>query len=233
MARRTLADHGAFIQRWLKPDLTILDLGCGPGSITLDLAHQVPLGRVVGIDRAESQVALARAAAIERGFTNVDFQLGDAGDVRIADGEFDLIFSHALFEHLANPVQVLKDLRRLLRREGRIALRSPDWGGWVLYPEKPDCKAAIAAYGELQRSNGGDIHAGRKLKSWLTATGYEDIRVSAGYEIYPSAGMIADYLATQLDLAGMGIHAAALRNWAQEPEALFAQAWFEAVGLKT
>jgi SAM-dependent methyltransferase len=176
---------------------------------------------------------LARASATEQGFTNVEFQVGNADDIRIPYVEFDLIFSHALFEHLPDPLQVLQHLRPLLRSEGRVALRSPDWGGWVLYPEKSDCMAAIATYGELQHANGGDIHAGRKLGSWLTATGFREVKVSASYEIYPSAGMIADYLAAQLDFVGLETHATALRNWSQEPGALFAQAWFEAIGLKT
>jgi 2-polyprenyl-3-methyl-5-hydroxy-6-metoxy-1,4-benzoquinol methylase len=229
MSRRSLDTHGAFVRPLLRADMAILDLGCGPGTLTLDLARQVPLGHVLGVDLAESQLSVARDAAVAAGIGNVEFRVGEAGRLGLDANRFDLLFSHALFEHLSEPVGVLQRLRPLLRPGGHIALRSPDFGGWVLYPDQRDSADAIEAYGSLQTANGGDTHAGRKLGAWLAEAGFTKVRRSANYEIYPSAALIAGYLAGQLDSAGLARHAVSLHTWSQMPGAFFAQSWFEAV----
>jgi len=141
------------------------------------------------------------------------------------DADFDAVFSHALFEHLADPLTVLKP-------SGCVGLRSPDWGGFVLHPWSEKLANALADYQAVQRSNGGDVFAGRKLAAWLRQAQFARAQASAAYEIYPSAALIADYLAAQLDAKGCGESAAILRDWAKEPDAMFAQAWFEAIGYK-
>lgn len=115
---------------------------------------------------------------------------------------------------------------------GFVALRSPDWGGFVLHPWSEAIAGALAEYQDLQRSNNGDAHAGRKLGAWLREAGFERVEASGSYEIYPSAGFIAEYLARQLEARSLSIPAATLRQWGRDPEALFAQAWLEAVGWK-
>jgi hypothetical protein len=80
--------------------------------------------------------------------------------------------------------------------------------------------------------NGGDVFAGRKLAAWLREASFSKIQSSATYEIYPSTALIADYLAVQLKAKGQGESAKAFRDWAGEPGALFAQAWFEVIGSK-
>ena len=124
------------------------------------------------------------------------------------------------------------ELRALLRPGGMIALRSPDWGGFVLHPQAPDLPRAMAAYEAVQRGNGGDLRAGRQLGGWLSDAGFEGIERSACYEIYGDAGFIAGYLADQLEAAGQREQGTVLRRWASLPGATFAQAWFEAIGRK-
>ena len=232
MARRSLDVHGAFVLPLLRESVVVLDLGCGPGAITIDLARRVPQGRALGWDREKAQIDTAREAAAAAGVTNIEFVVGDVGDLKLPAASVDLVFSHALFEHLPDPIQVLRQIQRLLRSGGHVALRSPDWGGFLLYPETEACSQAIAAYEALQRRNGGDTHAGRKLAAWLSEAGFSEPRLSASFEIYPSAGMIADYLARQLEAAGAEPHAKSLREWAQAPHAVFAQAWCEAIAPK-
>jgi SAM-dependent methyltransferase len=232
MDRRSLEVHGAFVLPFLRDDLAVLDLGCGPGSITLDLARRLPRGRIVGLDREKSQIELARAAAETAGAANAEFRVGDVNDLELSPASFDLVFSHALFEHLENPLQALRQIKRVLRSGGRVALRSPDWGGFLLHPETPASHEAVAAYEALQRRNGGDTHAGRKLAAWLSDAGFNQPRLSASFEIYPSVDLIADYLARQLETAGEEAHAKSLRAWAQAPHAVFAQSWCEAIAQK-
>src|SRR5215471_8470817 len=78
LATRTAAQEAAFFLPHLHPGMRMLDVGCGPGSITLGLAEVVAPGEVVGIDMQQSQVQQARDLAVERGFANVRFEVGDA-----------------------------------------------------------------------------------------------------------------------------------------------------------
>jgi SAM-dependent methyltransferase len=232
MARRSAQSHAAFLLPHLQAHWQVLDLGCGPGSITVDLAARLTEGSVLGVDMNAGQVARAEALARQRALGNVRFAVMSLGSLALPPDSFDLIFAHAVFEHLAAPGAALGELRRLLRPGGLIALRSPDWGGFVLHPQTPELPGALAAYEQLQRGNGGDLRAGRQLAGWLHAAGFVGVVRSASYEIYAEAPFIADYLADQLDDAGQPQPAVSLRAWARLPGATFAQAWFEAIGRK-
>lgn len=232
MRQRTLATHGAFAQGLFRPGAQVLDLGCGPGTITLDIARSLlPGGSVTAVDRNASQFRqAARQARVEK--LPVRFQRMDAYALKLEPQSCDVVFSHALFEHLQHPDRVLEQVRTILRRGGRVALRCPDWGGFVLHPSTPALRRAIRARQTLQRRNGGDVFAGRKLGPWLRAAGFGSVQISASYEIYDAVTPIVEHLATQLTAAGMPQQAGAVRQWGREPDVLFAQAWFEAVGVK-
>jgi ubiquinone/menaquinone biosynthesis C-methylase UbiE len=236
MARRRAASHAAFFTPALRPGMVLLDCGCGPGTITLDLARLVAPGPVTGLDAAGGQLAAAEAAAETAGL-DVAFVTGSVYALPFPDASFDAVFSHALFEHLARPADALAELKRVLRPGGVIGLRSPDWGGFLIHPLPPLVREAIRFYQALQSGNGGDAEAGRKLAAWLRAAGFAEIRPSAGYEIYESAPMIAEYLAERLDRVEGEDDvprrlAAALRDWGWHRDALFAQAWGEALAIR-
>jgi glutamine synthetase type III len=114
-----------------------------------------------------------------------------------------------------------------------VHLRSPDWGGFVLRRWSEKLASALADYQAMQRSNGGDVFAGRQLAAWLRQTRFARVQARPAYDIYPSAALIADYLAQQLDSSGRDESAIVLRDWAKEPGAMFAQAWFETIGFKS
>lgn len=230
MARRTVETHGAFVLPHLRPDWRILDLGCGPGTITLGLAARVPHGSVLGLDMNAGQIERARSLARERGVPNVSFEVGTVETVTLPAGGFDLVFAHAVLEHLGAPVDLLRRLRGCLRPGGLVALRSPEWGGFVLEPSSREVESAMTAYERLQQGNGGNLRAGRKLAAWLGQAGFGRVLRSASYEIYADPALIATYLAAQLEAAGHADAGAALRAWGAQPGAMFAQAWFEAIG---
>jgi ubiquinone/menaquinone biosynthesis C-methylase UbiE len=112
MAKRTIESHGAFFLPYLQTGLSVLDCGCGPGSITMGIAARVAPGEVVGIDFAQSQIERAKATAIQS--RNVEFETGDCYSLSFDSGKFDRVFSHALMEHLADPVRALRELYRIL-----------------------------------------------------------------------------------------------------------------------
>jgi len=228
MRRRSLETHGQWLEPLLAPGQRILDLGCGPGTITIGVARRIAPGEVIGIDPESSQVEAARSLAARENFPP-KFEIGRAGELPFTDESFDGAYAHAVFEHLSNPHNALLDLRRKLRRGGFAALRSPDWGGFLVHPLSPDVQQALALYQEIQTANGGDIHAGRKLGGWLRDAGFKEVKASATYEVYMDAAEIAEYLALRIETIAAHL-ASALRNFGAGRDAFFAQAWGEAVG---
>jgi len=232
MLRRSLDTHGEFFLPFLKTGVSVLDCGCGPGSITLDIADKVAPAQVVGIDFAESQIKQARLAAEQRGCDNVRFEACDVYSLPFDDNRFDRVFSHALLEHLADPVEALRELFRVLKPGGVIGVCSPDWNGFVFSPPSEELDSAMAAYTRMQTQNGGDVNVGSKFGLHLAAGGFEDLRMSARYEVYPEQRTIAEYLALQLDLAGDENSASTFRTWGQQPGGMFAQSWVSCVANK-
>jgi SAM-dependent methyltransferase len=234
MARRTAASHAGALVGHLRPGLDVVDVGCGPGTITAGLAEAVAPGRVWGFDRDSEAVAEAR-----RRVPGATFAVADAHALPLPDDAVDAGWAHALLEHVPDPVAVLSELRRVVRPGGVVVAVSPDWGGFLLAPPDPAADAAIAAYEGIQTANGGDVHAGRRLGTWMREAGLERVTTDARYEVYDDPGVIAAYLAARLDHspdldgadpAEAARHATALRAWAEREGATFAQAWIAATG---
>jgi SAM-dependent methyltransferase len=232
MAKRTLQSHGQFFVPYLTPGSSVLDCGCGPGTITLGIARSVQPGQVVGVDFGASQIEQATARATTEAVGNVTFRVADCYALPFESDLFDRIFSHALLEHLSDPVRALKALYRTLKPGGVIGICSPDWGGFMLSPPSVDLSRAVAAYTDLQSKNGGDVGVGRKLGLHLAAAGFENVQMSARYECYPSLAFIGEYLALQLEREGDGRSAETLRIWSTSEGGMFAQAWVSAVARK-
>jgi len=118
MATRTASRAAAFFLPYLRPGMQLLDVGCGPGAITLGLAQTVAPGEVVGVDIQASQVDRARALAAERRITNARFEVADINRLPFPDGSFDAVFAHTVLMHLREPVRALEEMRRVLRPGG-------------------------------------------------------------------------------------------------------------------
>ena len=230
MARRSLESHGQFLLPHLKPGLRLLDIGCGPGTISMGLAKMVAPGEVLAVDASARQIEEARRRAKEAGISNIQFQAESVYALPFREGEFDLVFAHALLEHLQEPLAALGEIRRVLKPGGLAAMRSPDWGGFMLAPETPGLDNAIQQYTNLQTGNGGDVRVGRKLPSLLRKAGFNIKQFSASYECYDPPALIGEYLAQRLAAAGAIVEAETLRQWSVHPDAVFAQAWCEIVG---
>ena len=232
MSRRTLESHGSFFIPVLADGMSVLDCGSGPGTITCDFAQRIPDGRVVGVDADESQIALASNTARTRGLRNVEFREASAYELPFPDESFDAVFSHALLEHLGEPDRAISEIRRVLKPGGSVGLCSPDWGGFLLAPPSAQLSEAITRYEQISIANGGDPYVGRKFAHLLEKAEFEAIALQARYEVYGSLEFIGEYLAIQLENAGESRHATTLREWADTPNGMFAQAWVSCTGRK-
>jgi ubiquinone/menaquinone biosynthesis C-methylase UbiE len=232
MLKRTAAKHAAFFTPFLRPGMRVLDCGCGPGTITLDLATLVAPGRVVGIDLEETQLRSAQDRS-KQPQINAFFGVASIYDLPFADGQFDAVFSHALFEHLREPVRALSEMKRVLRSSGLVGVRSPDWAGWLVYPSSPLIEQAFQLFKEMQISNGGNPHVGRALKALLRESGFSNISMSASYELMDDPAFFVNWLASCLELRGhteLRQNEQEARAWSEHPDALVAVSWFEGLG---
>lgn len=226
MGRRSFATHGAFFRPYLDPAMHVLDCGCGPGTITTGLARHV--SRVTAVDAAPAQIARAAEEADRWAIRNIAFEPADVYELPFPDHTFDAVFSHALFEHLSDPLRALRELCRVVKPQGCLALRTPDWGGFLLGPPDEGAGRAMHLYEQIQQRNGGDLRIGRKLGALAREAGCTRVRLSASYENYEDTAFIADYIADLIEPESAA-SAAAMRAWGRQPAALFAQAWAELI----
>ena len=171
----------------------LLDVGCGPGTITVGMAQRVT--SVHAIDFGASQIELARNRADHECIHNIEFTTASCYQLPYGDESFDRVFSHALMEHLARPLKALAEIRRVLKPGGILGVCSPDFGARLLVPHSPELDDAAEACTALQSSNRGDLQVGRKLGSYLNEAGFDDVMFKARLECYPSPEKISEYLA--------------------------------------
>ena len=181
-AWRTVDNSASYVKGLLKPDMKILDVGCGPGSITVDLATFVPQGHVTGIENVEGPLAAARTHATERGVANVTFQVGDALALPFADDTFDLTHAHQVLQHTGDPVQMLREMRRVTRPGGFVCCREADVHTFTWYPENKGIADFWNTIAKVARADEREPEAGRQLHVWARKAGFDpaQVTVSAG-----------------------------------------------------
>lgn len=176
---RTATNSAAYLIGELRPGLDVLDVGCGPGTITADLAELVAPGRVTAVDAAEDVLRQARETAVERGLDSVRFAVADVHDLDFPDDSFDVVHAHQVLQHVGDPVQALREMRRVCRPGGIVAARDSDYGAFTWFPEVPALDGWQELYHRVALANGGEPDAGRRLLSWARAAGFTDITATA------------------------------------------------------
>jgi SAM-dependent methyltransferase len=231
--------------------MTLLDCGCGPGSITLDLAEIVSPGNVIGIDIEPIQIDRAQGLREERGVDNTRFEVGDATDLQFSKESFDIVFAHGVIEYLEDPVKVFIGMRSILREGGILAIRHGDWGGFLFAPEDSEAAKFFDLFVELMKSDGGDPLFGRNQLSYLRQASFSDIKVSASYDCWTSSPemtlQVAAYMAAHCisdefvqPIIELGLSdrptleriSNELLIWGENPDAFAAEAWGEAIAYK-
>jgi SAM-dependent methyltransferase len=183
---RTAANSAGYLLSRLPVDGKVLDVGCGPGTISAGLAALVPGGHVVAVDAAPEVLATARQEADVQGQQNISFQVGDAYRLAFDGGAFDVVHAHQVLQHMANPVAVLTEMRRVCRKGGVVAARDADYGGMLWFPAVPELADWLDLYQNLARALGGEPNAGRRMLSWARAAGFTQVEASADVWCYAS-----------------------------------------------
>ncbi|KAL5045908.1 hypothetical protein BDW71DRAFT_72598 [Aspergillus fruticulosus] len=178
---RTAQNSAPHLLPHLQPGLKILDIGCGPGSITVDLARLVaPSGHVTGIEYVSDPLDSARALAASKEITNVSFQVGDIHALEFDDDTFDVVHVHQVLQHIRDPVQAFREMRRVVKQGGIVSVRESDAMSW--YPPNQGIQDWLDLTGRMARAKGGNPHPGRRIHVWAVEAGFERGRIerSAG-----------------------------------------------------
>ncbi len=235
---RTVENSAAYLAPRLVPGTRVLDVGCGPGTITVDIARRVAPGHVVGIDASADVIAQAARDAAD--VDNVAFATGDVYALDFPDASFDVVHAHQVLQHLPDPVGALRETRRVCKPDGVVAARDSDYSAFTWYPRSPTLDAWLSLYDNIARANRGEPDAGRVLLAWANAAGFSKVEPSASAWCFATpedrawwGDLWADRIttsaiATQAEREGFATRAdleymaAAWRTWAADPDAWFA-----------
>lgn len=249
-ATRTAANSAAYLLVRLRSGLDLLDIGCGPGTITVGLAAAVSPGRVVGIDLADEIIDQARANAAGAGQADIEFAVGDVYAIDAADASFDVVHAHQVLQHLTDPVRALREMGRVLRPGGLLAVRDADYGAMMWAPVTPAFDRWRDIYCQVARRNEAEPDAARHLLGWLHAAGFDDLDMTATTVVYADregrqfwgggwagravssafASQAVSYgIATTSELEGIS---AAFGAWIDEPDGFWAYTNAEALAVK-
>jgi ubiquinone/menaquinone biosynthesis C-methylase UbiE len=174
---RTVENSAGYLLQALAAGLDVLDVGCGPGTITTGLAGRVLPGTVVGIDRSAEVVDQARTLAEQ--LSNVRFEVGDVYALGYPDDSFDVVHAHQVLQHLSDPVAALREMGRVCKPGGLVAARDADYASFAWAPTDSRLDDWLTTYCAVARANGGEPDAGRHLLGWANQAGFRSIRPSA------------------------------------------------------
>jgi SAM-dependent methyltransferase len=199
--KRNLHETFPELKKYLFTGANVLDVGCGPGSITLDVAQYIDTGKIIGIDIDEQNVQRGRGLAKERGVRNAQFIVMDGHNIEFESESFDLTYSNTVLHSCLDPVAVLKEQKRVVKQNGWvIAAGVRDWVSGMRYPECPALEAIwdafVNGFEEVRRRHTAgeeinvpflDLHAGRKVAMWFFEAGLRDpqIDIQTGRGVFP------------------------------------------------
>ena len=250
LKRRNAADNAAHLLPHLDSGSRVLDIGCGPGTISMGLAKAIEPGELHGIDMEESQIMIARASAAAGGHDNATFHVGDATELPFDDGSFDAAHTHAVLMHIPETAQTLSEILRVLKPGGVLACREMITSASFVGPSGAFDPSAWDTFGNLLSARGGHPNMGLDLKNLFVDAGFVDVKASGSFDFFDTSEDVAFFHAfvntwflsdevigpaTQFGLATKEQFDGWSRDmdlWDGHPGAIAAIAFGEAVGFK-
>jgi ubiquinone/menaquinone biosynthesis C-methylase UbiE len=247
---RTAERNAGFFLPHLRAGMSVLDVGCGAGSITVGFAQVVSPGEVVGAEIDEGQVKLGNERASQMRLDNVRFEKGDIQDLPYPDNTFDAAFAHAVIEHVDRPQHAVGEMLRVVKPGGFIGIRTTAAGGILFTPMTDALRRTWEVYLRFRQHNGGDPFIGAHLKALLREAGAASVIWSASYDIWSTPEAVRSFMDVHMvEMAGPRIveqvtglgwvgpehfeaAEAAIREWGESPDAIFAVSMGEAIGWK-
>jgi SAM-dependent methyltransferase len=237
--------YAGFLLPYLRPDMTVLDCGCGTATITLGVAEAVADGRVVGVDLEPEGLAAARRSAALLGRRNLAFVAADGRRLPFHDAAFDAVLCHSMLETLDDPATVVAELRRVTKRSGVVGAASVEYGGLILAgKETAGPRRFYNLRQQLWRAAGiADPNMGRRLRGLFAEAGFGRVEASADYISYGTPDRVRAFaLDRAAECRDQDLHAimarhgiasadellrlaAAWEAWSEDPAAFFAFAW--------
>jgi len=185
LARDRWPDTAAlFARAGLTAGMRCIDLGCGGGAVTLEMARLVaPGGSVTGVDMDEVKLDLGRRAAAERGLANLEFR---PLNVMVWDepGGYDVVYCRFLLQHLSQPGDLLRRMWAGVRPGGVLIVEDADFDGWCCHPPNEAFDFFLRTYSQVLRRHGGDHAAGRKLYGYFLAADIPDPHVTLVHPLH-------------------------------------------------
>jgi SAM-dependent methyltransferase len=238
-----------FLLPYVRSGMSVLDVGCGIGSIALDLAPTVAPGRMVGIDADAGQIEVARRSAAERGTENAEFFTASVYELPFEASTFDVVYANAVLMYVRDQVRALVEMRRVLRPGGLAAVTDDDLGTVVISPDRPELELAPRLFERAIAHEGGNARYSRRLRTLMLEAGFERTQgVAHAPEVYGdlastrwfaefavglfAAPSMADVIigegwATRAELDAI---IAALHDWGELPDAFASWLYCGALG---
>ncbi len=151
---RTAEACAAYLLPSIRPDMNILDVGCGPGTITAGFAVLAPQGHVTGIDMGAEVLEHARTSAEQQALTNITFQVGSVLELPFPDNTFDIVHAHQVIQHTTDQVKALQEMRRVTKDGGIVAVRDADMAAMTWFPNLKGLEEWRRIYTAIARSSG-------------------------------------------------------------------------------
>jgi ubiquinone/menaquinone biosynthesis C-methylase UbiE len=237
--------YAGFLIPHLRPGATVLDCGCGAGTITLGLAEAVPEGHVVGVDLDLFGLKGAQRAAVSLGHQNVSWIGADGRSLPFHGATFDAVLCHSMLETLDDPAPVIAELRRVAKPGGVVGTASVEYDGIILAGElSAGPRRFYDIRQQLWRAAGiAEPNMGRRLRGLFQAAGFDHVEAFAEYISYGTPERVGAFASDRAaECRDSELHAAVTRyeiasteelldlaaaweKWGDDPTAFFAFAW--------
>lgn len=168
-----------FLQRYahIKEGMTILDVGCGTGNMSLWMAEKVgPKGQVIGIDASTEQIEVSKARAKSMGLENIRFVHLDFSQIRSLDTLFDIAYCRFILIHLTQPLEAIKLMTLVTRPGGAVVCEEPITNLHECLPEHAAFDHANKLTISLGRTKGVDYNIGTRLPELFAAAQLDDLQ---------------------------------------------------------